>query len=54
MHAPKLIWLARHRPETIAKAGHFFDLTDFLSFRASRVVCPLVLPGDLQVRLSRA
>ena len=44
MHAPKLIWLARHRPETIAKAGHFFDLTDFLSFRATgsfvRSACP--------------
>ncbi|HEY1452527.1 MAG TPA: FGGY-family carbohydrate kinase, partial [Roseiarcus sp.] len=35
MHAPKLAWLARHKPETIAKAGHMFDLTDFLSFRAT-------------------
>ncbi len=35
MHAPKLAWLARHKPETIAKAGHVFDLTDFLSFRAT-------------------
>ena len=35
MHAPKLAWLARARPETIASAGHFFDLTDFLSFRAT-------------------
>ena len=44
MHAPKLVWLARHKPETIAKAGHFFDLTDFLSFRATgsltRSACP--------------
>ena len=44
MHAPKLIWLARCKPETIAKAGHFFDLTDFLSFRATgsltRSACP--------------
>jgi D-ribulokinase len=44
MHAPKLAWLARRKPETIAKAGHFFDLTDFLSFRATgsltRSVCP--------------
>ncbi len=44
MHAPKLIWLARRKPETIAKAGHFFDLTDFLSFRATgsltRSACP--------------
>jgi D-ribulokinase len=44
MHAPKLAWLARAKPETIAKAGHFFDLTDFLSFRATgsvtRSACP--------------
>ena len=35
MHAPKLAWLARRKLETIAKAGHVFDLTDFLSFRAT-------------------
>ena len=44
MHAPKLIWLARRKPATIARAGHFFDLTDFLSFRATgslaRSACP--------------
>ena len=44
MHAPKLIWLARRKPETIGAAGHFFDLTDFLSFRATgsliRSACP--------------
>jgi D-ribulokinase len=36
MHTPKLAWLARRKPQTIAKAGHVFDLTDFLSFRATR------------------
>lgn len=44
MHAPKLAWLVRRKPETMAKAGHFFDLTDFLSFRATgslkRSACP--------------
>ena len=44
MHAPKLAWLARQKPQTLAKAGHFFDLTDFLSFRAAgsrtRSACP--------------
>ena len=35
MHAPKLAWLARRKPEMIAEAGHFFDLTDFLSYRAT-------------------
>ena len=44
MHAPKLAWLARRKPETVRNAGHFFDLTDFLSFRATgsltRSTCP--------------
>jgi D-ribulokinase len=44
MHAPKLAWLARRKPETISAAGHFFDLTDYLSFRATgsltRSACP--------------
>jgi D-ribulokinase len=44
MHAPKLAWLARRKPETIDAAGHLFDLTDFLSFRATgsltRSACP--------------
>ena len=44
MHAPKLAWLARCKPETIGAAGQFFDLTDFLSFRATgsltRSACP--------------
>jgi len=44
MHAPKLVWLTRRKPGTIAKSGHFLDLTDFLSFRATgsltRSACP--------------
>src|SRR3984957_19730884 len=43
MQSPKLLWLARHAPETFARAGHFFDLTDFLTYRATgalaRSVC---------------
>ncbi len=35
MQAPKLLWLARHAPRTFATAGHFLDLTDFLTFRAT-------------------
>lgn len=35
METPKLLWLSRHAPETFAKAGHFFDLPDYLSFRAT-------------------
>jgi D-ribulokinase len=45
MEAPKLLWLAKHMPGTFARAGHFFDLTDFLTWRASgsrrRSVCTL-------------
>jgi D-ribulokinase len=35
MEAPKLVWLARHMPQTFARAAHFFDLTDFLTWRAT-------------------
>jgi FGGY-family pentulose kinase/HAD superfamily hydrolase (TIGR01509 family) len=35
MEAPKLMWLKRHLPESWAAAGHFFDLADFLTWKAS-------------------
>src|SRR6516162_4637525 len=35
MQIPKLAWLARHKGATFAGAGHFFNLTDFLSWRAT-------------------
>ena len=35
MEVPKLMWLKRHVPETWAQAGHFFDLADFLTWKAS-------------------
>jgi D-ribulokinase len=35
MESPKLLWLARHMPETFARASHFLDLTDFLAYRAT-------------------
>ena len=45
MQIPKLMWLAKHMPATFARAAHFFDLTDFLTWRASgatqRSVCTL-------------
>src|ERR1700761_1775097 len=43
MEMPKILWLKRHLPASYAAAGHFFDLADFLSFRATgslkRSVC---------------
>jgi FGGY-family pentulose kinase/HAD superfamily hydrolase (TIGR01509 family) len=35
MEVPKLMWLKRHLPETWARAGYFFDLADFLTWKAS-------------------
>ncbi|MGI9500483.1 MAG: FGGY family carbohydrate kinase, partial [Geminicoccaceae bacterium] len=35
MQIPKLMWLKRHFPECWANAGYFFDLTDFLTWKAS-------------------
>ncbi|HZZ61384.1 MAG TPA: FGGY family pentulose kinase [Roseiarcus sp.] len=35
MQTPKLVWLARAKPETFARAMHFLGLTDWLSFRAT-------------------
>jgi len=45
MEIPKLLWLKRHLPSTYGRAGHFFDLADYLSFRATgstlRSICTL-------------
>jgi D-ribulokinase len=45
MEIPKLLWLKRHLPSTYDRAGHFFDLADYLSFRATgstlRSICTL-------------
>ena len=35
MEMPKLLWLKKHLPPTFDAAGHFFDLADFLTFRAT-------------------
>src|SRR6478735_1564027 len=45
MEVPKLLWLKRHLPSAYHSAGHFFDLADYLSFRATgsttRSMCTL-------------
>lgn len=35
METPKLLWLKENRAETFAAAHHFFDLTDYLGWRAT-------------------
>src|SRR5258708_10389774 len=35
MEIPKLLWLKRHFPSTYRSTGHFFDLADYFSFRAT-------------------
>jgi D-ribulokinase len=35
METPKLLWLARHLPDSFAKAAHFFDLSDYLTWHAT-------------------
>jgi len=45
MQTPKLLWLKENLPATYGAAGHFFDLADYLSFRATgsvaRSMCTL-------------
>ncbi|MBA4785939.1 MAG: FGGY-family carbohydrate kinase [Rhizobiales bacterium] len=35
MEMPKLMWLKRHLPETWRRAGYFFDLADFMTWKAT-------------------
>jgi D-ribulokinase len=35
METPKILWLSHHLPQTLERAGHFLDLADFLTFRAT-------------------
>lgn len=35
METPKLLWLSRHLPASYTGAAHFFDLSDYLTWRAT-------------------
>ena len=37
METPKLLWLKEHLPATYHGAGHFFDLADYLTYRATGI-----------------
>ena len=45
MQLPKLLWLKKNLPETWSKTSHFFDLPDFLTYKATgsfvRSLCSL-------------
>lgn len=34
MQVPKLLWLKKHMPQSWKRAAHFFDLPDYLTYRA--------------------
>ncbi|KQT85371.1 FGGY-family carbohydrate kinase [Aurantimonas sp. Leaf443] len=57
MQTPKLLWLKENRPETFAAAGHFFDLSDYLTWRATgseaRSVCTLTCKWTYLAHQSR-
>ncbi len=46
MQIPKLLWLQQHKPDTWSRAAYFFDLPDFLTWKAtnscSRSLCSTV------------
>lgn len=35
MEMPKLMWLKKHLPQSWAKSGYFFDLADFMTWKAT-------------------
>lgn len=37
MQTPKLVWLAEHLPDCFRRAARFFDLPDFLTYRATGI-----------------
>lgn len=49
---PQVLWLKRHLPEQYARVSRFYDLSDYLVYRATgntdaRGVCALVFASDL-------
>jgi FGGY-family pentulose kinase len=57
MQAPKLRWLKNSLPETWARAARFFDLADYLTYRASgsdvRSICTTVCKWTYRAHAAR-
>ena len=53
METPKLLWLKQHLPATYDGAGQFFDLADFLTYRATGIAARSICTRHLQMDLSR-
>jgi D-ribulokinase len=57
MEVPKLLWLKRHLRSSYDAAGHFFDLADYLSFRATgsaaRSMCTVTCKWNFQAHERR-
>jgi D-ribulokinase len=57
MEIPKILWLKLHLPSTYSAAGHFLDLADYLSFRATgslvRSVCTVTCKWNFVSREQR-
>ena len=57
MQTPKLKWIKENQPEIWKQAGHFFDLSDFLTFKATggslkRSLCSTVCKWTYEVEMS--
>lgn len=57
MEIPKLLWIRENLPQTWARAARFFDLADFLSYRATgqdvRSVCTTTCKWNYRAKQNR-
>ena len=53
MQTPKLRWVKREVPDSWARAAHWFDLADYLTWRATGSRCSLAVYDCVQVDVPR-